>query len=70
MNTGDVVYYRDKTGAHFGHLVERGYKWARVRHGDSTRRVPVEDVRPWPPVHDGEQRVDIPPVRRVKPGRA
>jgi hypothetical protein len=30
MNTGDVVYYRDKTGAHFGHLVERGYKWARV----------------------------------------
>jgi hypothetical protein len=60
-----VVYYRDDSGrAHFGHLVERGYKWARVRHGDSTRRVPVEDVRPWPPVREAVT------TRPVKRGRA
>jgi signal peptidase I len=64
MTPGDVVYYRDKTGAHFGHLVERGYKWARVRHGDTTRRVPVADVKPWPPVYDAA------PTRPVKRGRA
>ncbi len=46
---GAVVYYRDETGAHFGRLVESGYKWARVRHGDTVRRVPVADLRPWPP---------------------
>jgi hypothetical protein len=64
MNTGDVVYYRDKTGAHFGHLVEPRYKWARVRHGDSTRRVPVADVKPWPPVREAVT------TRPVKRGRA
>lgn len=64
MNPGEVVYYRDKTGAHFGHLVERGYKWARVRHGDRVRRVPVEDVKPWPPA-----KVDA-PAKPVKRGRA
>ena len=63
MNPGDVVYYRDKTGAHFGHLVERGCKWARVQHGDTRRRVPVEDVRPWPPA-----KVDA-PVQPAKRGR-
>lgn len=64
MTPGAVVYYRDKTGAHFGHLVESGYKWARVRHGDTVRRVPVQDIRPWPPV-----RVER-PAQPVKRGRA
>ena len=64
MNVGDLVYYRDKTGAHFGHLVESGYKWARVRHGDACRRVPVEDVKPWPP-----EKVDT-PAKMVKRGAA
>ena len=64
MNAGDTVYYRDKTGAHFGHLVERGYKWARVQHGENVRRVPVQDVKPWPPA-----KVDA-PAKPVKRGRA
>jgi len=63
MTPGDVVYYRDKTGAHFGHLVERGYKWARVQHGERVRRVPVEDVKPWPPA-----KADA-PAKPVKRGR-
>jgi len=63
MNTGDVVYYRDKTGAHFGHLVERGHKWARVQHGERVRCVPVDDVKPWPPA-----TADA-PAKPVKRGR-
>ena len=61
MTPGDVVYYRDKTGAHFGHLEQQGHKWARVRHGESSRRVPVEDVKPWPPART---EVATKPVRR------
>lgn len=49
MTIGDTVYYRDKTGAHFGHLVERGYKWAFVQIGDKRKRVPVDEVKAWPP---------------------
>ena len=62
MNPGDTVYYRDKTGAHFGHLVQTGYKWARVQHGQNVRRVPVDDVKPWPP-----PRVEM-PKRKVRRG--
>lgn len=64
MDAGAVVYYRDESGAHFGHLVRAGYKWARVQHGDNVRRVPVEDVKPWPPA-----KVDA-PAQPVKRGRA
>jgi hypothetical protein len=62
MSPGDTVYYRDKAGAHFGHLVQTGYKWARVQHGQNVRRVPVDDVKPWPP-----PRVEL-PKRRVRRG--
>jgi len=49
VNPGDTVYYRDKTGAHFGHLKEVGRKWARVQHGERVKRVPADTVKPWPP---------------------
>jgi len=45
----EVVYYRDKTGAHFGYLMERGYKWAYVEVCGKRKRVPATDVKAWPP---------------------
>lgn len=64
MTPGDLVYYRTDRGARFGHLVEGGHKWARVRHGDVVRRVPLADVKPWPP-----EKVDT-PAKMVKRGAA
>ena len=64
MNVGAVVYYRTNSGARFGHLVEGGHKWARVRHGDVVRRVPLADVKPCPP-----EKVDT-PAKMVKRGAA
>jgi hypothetical protein len=61
---GEMVYYLDERGMHFGYLVKRGYKWATVRHGEDTRRVPVSGVRLWPP-----SQADA-PGRPVKRGRA
>lgn len=61
MNPGDVVYYRDERGAHFGRLRSIGHKWAKVEGGWKVARVPVQDVRPWPPA-----KVDAPakPAKR------
>jgi hypothetical protein len=63
MTRGDAVYYRDEKGAHFGHLMKAGYKWARVQVGFELKRVPLADVKPWPP-----ERVESAPVK-VKRGR-
>jgi hypothetical protein len=49
MTKGDVVYFRGKHGCRFGYFVEAGYKWARVKLPEGVKRVPVADVKPWPP---------------------
>ena len=49
MNPGDTVYYWDTIGGRFGHLVKKGYKWAHVRHGEKVVKIPVSDIRKWPP---------------------
>ena len=64
MNVGDVVYYRDENGAHFGRLRSLGRKWAVIEGGWKRRRVPVADVKPWPPVREAVT------TRPVKRGRA
>lgn len=60
-----VRYYTKNGGWRFGHLIESGYKWALVRTGDGVKRVPVAEVKPWPP----EPREAAPETpRRVKRG--
>lgn len=49
MTKGDVVYFRGKHGCRFGYFVEAGYKWAKVNLPEGVKRVPVADVKPWPP---------------------
>lgn len=49
MTKGDVVYFRGKHGCRFGYFVEAGYKWAKVKLPEGVKRVPVADVKPWPP---------------------
>lgn len=64
MNVGDTVYYRDERGAHFGKVRSIGRKWAIIEGGWKRLRVPVADVKPWPPA-----KVEA-PARPVKRGRA
>ena len=60
-----TVYYRDASGcAHFGQLLKRGHKWAHVQVAGAIKRVPLEAVKPWPPVRESA------PVKPVKRGRA
>jgi hypothetical protein len=51
MNPGDVVYWRDKEGAKFGHLVSINDKEAVIQRMGEPRRskAPARDVKPWPP---------------------
>lgn len=49
MKVGDLVCYRDEKGAHFGKVRSLGPKWAVVEGGWRRQRVPIEDVKPWPP---------------------
>jgi hypothetical protein len=65
VNVGDTVYFRDKEGAHFGHLVTWNDTTAQVRVGGvgKTRNVPRSDVRPWPPPPPEEQ---MPTTRKAK----
>lgn len=51
MTKGDVVYFRGKHGCRFGYFVEAGYKWAKVKLPEGVKRVPVADVKPWPPAN-------------------
>ncbi len=69
MTPGDTVRWWTKDGGwRFGRLASLGRTIARVQVGDAIRRVPLADLRPWPPVpaaHDD----DTTPPRRVKRGR-
>ena len=63
--TTSIVYYRDDSGcAHFGQLVKRGHKWAHVHVAGAVKRVPLDAVKPWPPVREAA------PATPVKRGRA
>lgn len=63
MKPGDMVYYLNERGAHFGRLRSIGRKWATVEGGWKVARVLVEDVKPWPPA-----KVDA-SAKPVKRGR-
>lgn len=64
MTPGDTVYFRGKHGCRFGYFVEAGYKWARVQLPEGVKRVPVADVKPWPP-----ERTEVTKPVKVKRGR-
>ncbi len=74
MNPGDTVRWWTKDGGwRFGHLASVGRIHARVSMGDATRRVPLEDLRPWPPAPaaSSTDQDTTPPARRAKrKGRA
>ena len=69
MHEGDTVRWWTKDGGwRFGRLAHLGRIHARVQVGEAVRRLPLADLRPWPPVpaaHDD----DTTPPRRVKRGR-
>lgn len=70
MNPGDTVRWWTKDGGwRFGHLASVGRIHARVSMGQSTKRVPLEDLRPWPPAPAASSSDDqdtTPPARRAK----
>ena len=69
MNPGDTVRWWTRDGGwRFGHLAATGHKYARVKMGSTIKRVPLAELRPWPPQYQDIQDT-TPPTRRVKRGR-
>jgi hypothetical protein len=67
MNPGDTVRWWTKDGGwRFGRLATAGHKHARIDMGGTVKRVPISELRPWPPTYDN---LDTTPPRRVKRGR-
>ena len=68
MNPGDTVRWWDKAGGwRFGRLATAGRIHARVRVGDSIKKVPLADIKAWPPERAASD-IDTTPPRRVKRG--
>jgi len=70
VTPGDTVRWWTKDGGwRFGRLASIGRTVARVQMGDAVRRVPLADLRPWPPTQVAHDDHDTTPPRRVKRGR-
>lgn len=68
MTPGDTVRWWDKAGGwRFGHLTSTGRIHARVQVGGSVKRVPLADLRPWPPERAAADHDTTP--QRVRRGR-
>ncbi len=68
MNPGDTVRWWTKDGGwRFGRLATAGHKHARIDMGGTVKRVPISELRPWPPERATQD--DTTPPRRVKRGR-
>lgn len=53
MTPGDTVRWWTKDGGwRFGRLSSVGRIHARVSVGGATKRVPLADLKPWPPTPD------------------
>jgi hypothetical protein len=66
LNPGDTVRWWDKDGGwRFGRLATAGHKHARIDMGGTVKRVPISELRQWPPTY----AQDTTPPRRVKRGR-
>lgn len=67
MNPGDTVRWWTKDGGwRFGRLASLGRIHARVQMGDAVRRVPLADLKPWPPERAAAENDTTPPSRRAK----
>ena len=67
MTPGDTVRWWDKAGVwRFGHLASITGQTARVNLGDAVRRVPLADLRTWPPQRAAGADDTTPPQRRAK----
>lgn len=67
MNPGDTVrWWTQEGGWRFGRLVSTVGARARVERGGTIRRVPISELKPWPPE---PATVDTTPPRRGKRGK-
>lgn len=68
MTPGDTVRWWTKDGGwRFGRLASLGRIHARVQMGDAVRRVPLADLKPWPPERAADENDTTP--QRVRRGR-
>jgi hypothetical protein len=70
MREGDTVRWWTKDGGwRFGRIASLGRIHARVQVGEAVRRVPLADLRPWPPERAAGDIDTTPRRARVKRGR-
>jgi hypothetical protein len=69
MEAGDTVRWWTKDGGwRFGRLASITGQTARVNLGDAVRRVPLADLKTWPPERAAADD-DTTPRQRVRRGR-
>lgn len=68
LEPGDTVRWWTKDGGwRFGRIATAGRSEARIDMGGSIRKVPLSELRPWPPTHDEKNTT---PHKRVRRGRS
>lgn len=71
MNPGDTVrWWSGDGGWRFGHLAGVGRIHARVQIGDATKRVPLADLKTWPPERAADDDTTPPQRWAKRKGRA